>query len=370
MDTPFIHFTIGTKAQFIKMAPLMYLLEKRLIPYHLLDLSQHGTLSGNIMEDFGLAPPSVKQLKDSQTLIKTYWQAVTWFFGSLRYLLKPRRRVLQELFAGKKGIALIHGDTLSTLLGLYLARAAGLKTGLVEAGLTSDRLFNPFPEEFIRRYVEKRVDYLFAPGDEASAHLRRRYAKSHQIINTHYNTGKDALQLMLSLHPGHIGFQGEYIVITVHRLETIRSRQKLARIVEYIESIASRGVNIQFYMHPPTEDALKRFRMMDKLSAIQGLHIRPLLPYREFAHVLANAKFIITDGGSIQEEASYLAKPCVILRSTTERPHGLRVSAILTTWDAKKDIDFLHQERIINENEEQETMKAASIILDACFHAP
>lgn len=344
--TAMIHFAIGTKAQFIKMAPIMHLLEQAREPYHLLDLSQHASITGRILDDFALRP-AVTRLAVSGKSVETYWQAAHWLAHGFGQVFFRRSQVRHRWFAGTDGVVLIHGDTLSTLMGLYLARGAGLPSGQVEAGLTSGNRFDPFPEESIRRHVEQRADYLFAPDDVATLRLQRIFP-ARRVINTQYNTGRDAMQLVLNndkyaTRSPH-GPPAKYGVVTLHRLETLSSSRRLRRAVNHILALADVLGTMRFYVHPPTKNALKRHRLYDAILRSRSIELHDLAPYPEFVGALASATCVLTDGGSIQEEAAYMEKPCLVLRHRTERSDGLDRNAILSTWDIGQDL--AHLERV------------------------
>jgi UDP-N-acetylglucosamine 2-epimerase (non-hydrolysing) len=357
-----IHFAIGTKAQFIKMAPLMHLLQTQGRPYHLLDLSQHGGLTGRILSDFALNP-TITRLRDDKRSVETYAQAAVWLGRGFRHLLSRRDTVRRRLFLGEDGVALLHGDTLSTLMGLHLARAAGLRTALVEAGLTSERLLDPFPEEAIRRYVGARVDYLFAPDDTAATWLAQRRFRG-AVVNTDYNTGRDALDLMLKRQRATVDSTQRYGVVTLHRLETLSSKTRLHRAVVHILALADALGDFRFYLHPPTENALRKAGLYDQVRQSPRIKLFGLSPYPEFVAALNGARFILTDGGSIQEEASYLNKPCLILRNRTERQDGLNQNAIISTWDLAQDTRHLQRAELAPVPR-REHFHASRIILDA-----
>lgn len=339
-----IHFAIGTKAQFIKMAPIMHLLQQSGEPYHLLDLSQHGNLTGKILEDFSLTPV-ITRLGRANVSVTTYSQALAWFSGGVWLALTGKKKLRERLFLDADGIVLLHGDTLSTLLGMYLAKTAHLTTGLVEAGLSSGSYLNPFPEEWIRRYVSKRMDFLFPPDGRSAEWLRKKNMKG-RIVPTGYNTGRDAMQLIAAKAPPATDRNTpRYGVATLHRLETISSGRRLRRAIRHIISLAQALGQIKFYMHPPTERSLARSGLMSELAAASNIEILPLQPYPVFVCSLKQADFILTDGGSIQEEASYLNKPCIILRTATERREGIGQNAALTTWTTEGDAGFLQLAR-------------------------
>lgn len=362
-----IHFAIGTKAQFIKMAPVMRLLENDGENYHLLDLSQHGSLTGKILSDFDLRPV-ITSLRKANQSVTTYTQAVSWFIHGLWQSVVHRRHLRERLFLRQDGVVLLHGDTLSTLLGLYLAKAAGLKTALVEAGLSSGKLLDPFPEEWIRRHTGKKVDFLFPPDEISESWLRKRDFPCH-IVNTGYNTGRDSLSLIVAKHAfsaEQSEADGAFGVATLHRLETLSNKRRLARAIRHILALARKLGPIRFYIHPPTENALKRSGLINEVKSSVDIELHGLEPYPHFIRSLMQAKFILTDGGSIQEEASYLNKPCLILRNRTERIDGLGKNAILGTWDVETDVAFLKKKmsEILEQPAKESAMHASHVILE------
>lgn len=336
-----IHFIIGTKAQFIKMAPLMYLLEAESHPYHLLDLGQHADTTRKIRADFGLHP-SISSLSSGGGNVESYRHAARWLSACASRLLLPRRKLLRTCFQDQGGVSLIHGDTASTWLGLHLGRRAGLRTALVEAGLTSGNLLDPFPEEMIRRHAEKHADFLFAPDADAASRLRGLELRG-EVHATGYNTGRDAVALIIKQH----GLEqapadaGSYSVLTLHRLETLSRRQRLAQAIRYASELAADIGPVRFFLHGPTRLALARHGLLAELERHPAFTLAPLLPYPEFMRQVLHCRYLLTDGGSIQEEASYLDKPCLILRRRTERQNGLDRSVRLASYDAGSDLAFL-----------------------------
>lgn len=361
-----IHFAIGTKAQFIKMAPIMRLLEQRGRRYHVLDLSQHASLTGRILDDFGIKPVMTR-LGDRTTSVTTYGQALRWFSGGMWRALVRKNSLRKELFLDEPGVVLLHGDTLSTLLGYHLARSAGLRTALVEAGLSSGSLLDPFPEEAIRRYTARRVNYLFPPDLKSETWLKR-YARGGFITCTGHNTVHDSLAIILGANPAASGAAGPgaETIATLHRLETLSSRQRLARAVRHIVAMAREIGPVTFYMHEPTQNALTRGGHLEALRKEPAINITGLAPYSEFVRALARARYILTDGGSVQEEAACLNRPCLILRNRTERDDGLGRNAFLSTWSVDQDVSRLRKiaESMEKTPEPPAIRRASEIILD------
>ena len=127
-----IHIIIGTKAQLIKMVPILKGLKERSMGFNLIDLGQHSLITQDLRKEFGLDEPNYFLFKGKN--ISTIPQAILWiikiFFKSL-----SASWIKKELFLNRSGVCLIHGDTLSTLIGLYLAKRSKLKTAHIEAGL-------------------------------------------------------------------------------------------------------------------------------------------------------------------------------------------------------------------------------------------
>lgn len=349
------------------MAPVMYLLQQDREPYHLFDLSQHGSLTGRILNDFDLHP-IITRLDPRNRSVETYLQAGRWLAYGFGQALFGRHTIRQRYFLGQDGIVLVHGDTLSTLLGIYLARAAGLKTAMIEAGLSSHNLLDPFPEEWIRRHACKKVDYLFAPNSSAEDWLRARKLNS-SITNTGYNTGKDALNLITHLNLRNIMAHEvplSFGVVTLHRLETLSNSKRLRRTIQHVLNLAEKLGPLRFYMHPPTINALNKNKLLQEVQASKYIEVHELASYPDFVSTLARASYILTDGGSIQEEASFLNKPCLVLRNRTERSEGLDHNVILTTWDVPTDLQKLLniKNSHLTSEEPSTNLNASKIILE------
>lgn len=334
-----IHVFIGTKAQFIKMMPVMKELQRRGIAYHLIDAGQHGSLTRDLVKEFGLPRPAVSIRGSHTHTISSIPQAVRWGFQNLYRLAGNRTALRTRFFKGEEGICLIHGDTLTTLISLLYAKRCGLKAAHVEAGLRSYHLFDPFPEEIIRLIVMRFSDILFAPSDTAYANLCRLGYRS-KSIHVGANTGMDAVKYILRNHPAERIRAKEYILVSIHRMETIFSKNRMAMIVALVERMA-RTAAVRFILHEPTRRQLIKMGLLERLQAAPA-ELCPIMPYTDFIHAIDGAQFVVTDGGSIQEECSYLNKPCMVLRMKTERDEGIGENAVLTRF-VPADIDQFFQ---------------------------
>jgi UDP-N-acetylglucosamine 2-epimerase len=333
-----IHVFVGTKAQFIKMAPVMQELDRRGIAYNFIDAGQHGELTGGLAQEFGLRVPDVFLRPESRN-VNTLFEAITWATESLSQIALKREEVFQRIFRGEGGICLIHGDTLTTLLSLLYAKRCGIKVAHVEAGLRSYHLLNPFPEEMIRLIAMRFSDILFAPSEWAFQNLHK-MGFGVKTVNAGGNTIVDTLRYARRRMSSRVRPNGSYAVITIHRVETIFSRSRWETILTLLERIAMDRQAL-FVLHEPTRRQLERFDLVGRLSQRRAIEILPLQPYLVFVDLLAGADFIVTDGGSIQEESYFLNVPCLILRGQTERLEGLGQNAFLAGFDPKRIDGFL-----------------------------
>lgn len=333
-----IHIVIGTKAQLIKMAPIIQQLDSRRLPYNLIDLGQHAGLITGLITQFGLQKPDVTVHIGSRN-INTIAEAIRWIFSNLYLILLKREETFRQIFKGRKGICLIHGDTLTTLISLLFAKSCGLKVAHVEAGLRSYHLLDPFPEEIIRLIAMRFSDLLFAPSDSAFQNLVE-MGYEGKTVNIGMNTGLDSIRFATRQPCEIILPQHRFGVITIHRVETIFSRSRLLIIMDLISSI-SKDCEVIFVMHEPTRHQMLRYGLIDQIENRAGVRICSLLPYVEFINLLDRAEFVITDGGSIQEECYYLNKPCMLMRSKTERREGLGENVFISDFDADRIKWFL-----------------------------
>jgi UDP-N-acetylglucosamine 2-epimerase (non-hydrolysing) len=314
-----IYFLIGTKAQLIKTFPVMRGLDRRGVAYRYLDTVQHGPLCEQLRARLDVREPD-HFLAPRGTQIERTRDAVSWACGVLWRAVRQRRTLFPE-----RGVVVVHGDTLSTLLGWLIARLTGQRVCHLEAGERTYKLMRPFPEEIIRRIVDRYGDQLLACGDAQAGHLARE-GHGARTVNLGANTLIDAVRAVAAAGapPG----SGPALV-SIHRFETVTSLPQLEFVVRALELLAATGP-MRFALHPPTRRAFERFGLMDRLKAIPGLELGDLLPYPEFVRAISEARFLVTDGGGPQEESHFLGTPCLLLRAETERQHR---NVLLCNWD-------------------------------------
>jgi UDP-N-acetylglucosamine 2-epimerase len=345
----------GTKAMFIKLVPIALEFEKRGWPYRIIDTGQHAALVHHIIEQFGLNQPDVS-LDPEQKGVSTITGGIGWIIRVMAHLTRSPAKLRDRLFGGEKGISLIHGDTMSTLLSCLIAKRAGQRVAHVEAGLRSNNYLHPFPEEIVRVLVMKMADILFAPSPSANHNLEKMglAGKAHLLPG---NTNLDTLQITLNGEPGKLPPVPEkYSMATVHRLETLYNRKRLDEVISTLIA-AHNKVPLVFIMHPPTAKRLRKYGL-EKTLIDAGVTIHPLMDHSTFLHLLKGAQFVVTDGGSIQEEVSYLGVPCLLLRKTTERDEGIGKNVVLSGMKRTHANEFL--ENYLNYKREADAVSGIS----------
>ncbi len=306
---------IGTRPEAIKMAPLMSALrEEGLFPY-LLTSGQHGALLDRALCALGITP-------DRRLPYRKREGGLARQAGRLITLLS------RELAEIRPRILLVHGDTLSAYAAAVAAFLSGIPVAHVEAGLRTENLRAPYPEEFCRRQIDTLSDILYAPTEAAGARLLLEGHAAARVAVTG-NTGLDALRMTVKQDFSHPLLRRcggrRLLLLTLHRRET--QGEPLARILHAVRRAvdAFSDVFLLFPHHPNAAIAAPAQRI---LGSHPRIAVRAALEPIAFHNLLARAHLVMTDSGGIQEEAAYLHRPTLVLRDCTERSEGVSTGAL------------------------------------------
>jgi UDP-N-acetylglucosamine 2-epimerase (non-hydrolysing) len=356
-----IHIVLGTKAQLIKMAPIMKKLTLRGIEYNYISTGQHKETIDDILVNFDIKKPD-HQLYEGKD-ITSIFSMLIWSVKILYCSFFKRK----EIFAGdKNGIILVHGDTLSTVLGALMGKFTGLKVGHVESGLRSFNVFQPFPEEIFRRITFNLSDVMFCPGDWAVKNLGKYNGVK---INTEMNTLYDSLNFAKPSidNIDDIVIPSErFAIVTLHRFENVKNKDILEKIVVLLETISDK-INLIFILHKLTEKKLVRYGLLDRLKLNPKIELRKRYDYFRFIKLMTYSDFIVSDGGSNQEECSYLGKPVLLFRNVTERNEGIGKNAVLSKFKMDIIADFLERYENLKGIHPDFNKSPSDIILDYCI---
>ena len=334
-------------------------LKDRRINYNFIFLAQHYETIYEILDDFHLKKPDIVlggTQKDIVSSLKLFLWAVNVFFTSVF----RKKKIFQ---GDNNGVVLVHGDALPLFLGALLGKIQRLKVGAVEAGLRSHNYRNPFPEELIR-VITSRLGLIdiFYCQDSISVNNAEEYKKG-RVVCTQGNTIFDSIDLALKNNVPEKKIPNKYAIVTLHRFENISTRDKFKKILDLVLSPPD-GVKLKFILHPPTRKKLREYALYEYVEKMDRVELLPRMNFLNFNRLLSRAQYIITDGGSNQEECAYMGVPCLIMRSETERSDGIGRNAVLSLYDEEIIQNFFQNYETLRQAPETASASPTKIIVD------
>lgn len=314
-------FIIGTRAQLIKVAPVVVECERRHLSCTLLMTGQHLETMQDMLDEFGVKSPQVSAIEAKEHA--TVLSLIGWLPRAYRGIVSQ----LKNLSSKPEEVdVLVHGDTLSTVLGALAGRRYGARVVHLESGLTSKKILDPFPEEISRRIVFRLAHIAMCPNEETLEHMRKKYSRC-ESVDTDGNTILDAIKSS-GVSRDMRDMSSPYIVASLHRFQNIYDNKRLLALVELLEQVA-KAYPVHFVLHPATRKRLTKSKLLERLQGHVGIKLLPRLGYSEFLSLAAESACVMTDGGSNQEELAALGVPTVVMREATERSDGLGLNVIM-----------------------------------------
>ncbi len=304
---------VGTRPEAIKLAPVIKELSQRASVFDLriCVTAQHREMLDQMLELFEIKP-------DIDLDIMRPKQALPDLTARV---LRGMSRVFKR---EKPDLVLIQGDTTTVLATALAAFYQRIPVGHVEAGLRTRDRYNPFPEEINRRLVGSLAHFHFAPTPYARENLLAEGVDPKTIFVTG-NTVIDALKWILSEPPTDkerqllvsLEVKGKLVVVTAHRRESFG--QPLVSLCRALRTLVERNpdVTLVYPVHPNPQ---VREVVRHLLTGHKRIYLIEPLPYASFVRLMHMSYMIMTDSGGIQEEATALGKPVLVLREKTERP--------------------------------------------------
>lgn len=321
-----LFFFLGTEAELIKIFPVIIEAKKRGVSYKIIASGQNNIVESRIFQSIECGTVDLELSKERE-IKKSAVGLLSWWIKTYRKAAKMIRATFPETdFENSK--ILVHGDTVSTYMGARIGKKLGMTVCHVEAGLRSHHLFNPFPEEIDRLLTSRIARMHFAPGEEAVQNLKK--AKG-VVVNTQQNTLLDSLKYSETVPvKSEIKkyLDEDYFVFVMHRQENLASKSFVSEVVHEVVQAAQTKKCI-IILHEITKNAFTSMGLMSALEANSNIIMFPRVDYFDFMKLLNHSAFVITDGGSNQEELYYMKKPCLIIRTSTERSEGLGINARL-----------------------------------------
>lgn len=301
----------GTRPEAIKMCPLVKELKTRKsINTVVCVTGQHREMLDQVLNAFNVTPDyDLSIMKDKQTL-----------FDVTVNILEKMKGVLEK---EKPDIVLVHGDTSTTFVTALACFYLQIPVGHVEAGLRTNNIYSPYPEEFNRQAVSIISRYNFAPTELSKENLLNE-GKDPNTIYITGNTAIDALKTTVRDDYTHEHLEwasdSRLIMITAHRRENLGEpmRNMFRAIKRIIDERKDIKAIYPIHMNPVVRQAAQEILGdCDRIRIIEPLEVV------DFHNFLARSYLILTDSGGIQEEAPSLGKPVLVMRDTTERPEGI-----------------------------------------------
>ncbi|MEB3282581.1 MAG: UDP-N-acetylglucosamine 2-epimerase (non-hydrolyzing) [Lyngbya sp.] len=302
---------LGTRPEAIKLAPVIQQLRLSSdFETQVILTGQHREMVKQVMQLFDLdADYNLEIMQRSQTLTDITWRSLQGLEGLFQQL-RPH-------------VVIVQGDTTTAFAAALAAFYQKIPVGHVEAGLRTNDLFNPYPEEANRRLISQLTQFHFAPTTQAVENLQ-----NSGVLGEIHHTGNTVIDALLSvaktqpnLNIPHLNFS-EYrlILSTVHRRENWGT--PLISIAEsflnILDNFPDTALLLPLHRNPTVREPLQKI-----LGNHPRIFLTEPLDYSELVAAIDRCYFVLTDSGGLQEEAPSLGKPVLVLRKTTERPEAI-----------------------------------------------
>lgn len=325
MSKPSLLCVVGTRPEAIKMAPVVLEFRRfcELAETTLLSTGQHDEILLTALATFGLKPDlDLGIMRHGQSLAQVTTRALDGLAG-----------VIAER---TPSLVIAQGDTTTTFVAALASFYARVPFAHVEAGLRTDTIANPFPEEFNRRAASLVTELHFPPTAWARDNLLREGKDPAKVFVTG-NTGIDAVLKAAesTSKPWFPEHSGRVMLLTTHRRENWGDPQR--RIAEASLALveAFPDLLLAVSMHPNPQ-------VRELLASVLGSHerIRMIEPpdYPFFVKLMQRSTLILSDSGGVQEEAPAFGIPVLVLRDTTERPEGVQAGTAKLVGTSREKI--------------------------------
>ena len=322
-ERPKVLVFVGTRPEAIKLAPVVRALG-RIASLDLVTVStgQHGQMLSDVLVDLDWKP-------DRELRSMVEGQSLSALYGNLMALAS------QEIVSFKPKLVIVHGDTATALASSQAAFLSGVPVAHVEAGLRTNNLRSPFPEEMNRQLIARLATLNFAPTQEAVLQLTREGIdpKSIHLVGNSIvdatewafreklssKSDESRLRSAISESAPRLRLDEGFAVLTLHRRE---NAEKFRQILSVIREVCNQHLNFQFLFPVHPNPAIKQVAH-EVLGESQNVSLVNPLGYLEFLYLMSKARFILSDSGGIQEEGVTLSRQVLLVRDTTERPEGL-----------------------------------------------
>lgn len=326
-----IMLVFGTRPEAIKMCPLVKKLQEHIDDFKTIVCvtGQHREMLDQVLTIFDVKPDyDLNIMKQGQDLYDITARVLT----GMRDILKETR----------PDIVLVHGDTTTSTAAALAAFYQQIPVGHVEAGLRTNDIYSPWPEEMNRQITSRIATYNFAPTPLSEQNLKEEKAMGqifvtgntvidalHLVVNklntdTQLNKQLDDVLLGSGYDVSRIKDGRRLVLITGHRRENFG--EGFINMCNAIRDLKNKYSDVDFvypmHLNPNVRKPIHEVFGED-LSNLGNMFFIEPLQYLEFVYLMEKSTIVLTDSGGIQEEAPGLGKPVLVMRDTTERPEAL-----------------------------------------------
>lgn len=326
-----IMLVFGTRPEAIKMCPLVKKLQEHIDDFKTIVCvtGQHREMLDQVLTIFDVKPDyDLNIMKQGQDLYDITARVLT----GMRDILKETR----------PDIVLVHGDTTTSTAAALAAFYQQIPVGHVEAGLRTNDIYSPWPEEMNRQITSRIATYNFAPTPLSEQNLKEEKAMGqifvtgntvidalHLVVNklntdTQLNKQLDEVLLDSGYDVSRLKDSRCLVLITGHRRENFG--EGFINMCNAIRDLKNKYSDVDFvypmHLNPNVRKPIHEVFGED-LSNLGNMFFIEPLQYLEFVYLMEKSTIVLTDSGGIQEEAPGLGKPVLVMRDTTERPEAL-----------------------------------------------
>lgn len=341
-----ILLVFGTRPEAIKMCPLVKEFKRYPDSFDtkVCVTGQHREMLDQVLHIFDIHPDfDLNIMKQGQDL-----------YDITSRVLLGMRDILQQV---KPDVVLVHGDTTTSTAAALAAFYQQIPVGHVEAGLRTNNIYSPWPEEMNRQITSRIATYNFAPTPLSKANLMKENVKEESILVTgntvidalhqvvHQIKANEAISLEIVDHLRQAGYDvsrldshRKLVLITGHRRENFG--QGFINICTALRDLAGLFPEVDFvypmHLNPNVRKPIHEVFGENAAEMGNMFFIEPL-EYLSFVYLMERSYLVLTDSGGIQEEAPGLGKPVLVMRDTTERPEAVdagTVRLVGTDYDA------------------------------------
>ncbi len=306
VQKPVVALVSGTRPEIIKLAPVYHALKLQdWADVRWIHTGQHADMAEHILRCFDIEP-DIRLTREGSSL--------------QQFSVECRSQLDAVMAAQQFDMCVVQGDTESAFLGALSAFYRQVPIAHVEAGLRTNNLSRPFPEEGLRQMISRLARHHFAPTERACAALRSE-GIAQELVQLTGNTVVDAQHWAVAHRGIKRTVQGRgHILVTVHRREHWGA--EMEDIFHAVADIASEHSSAEI-VFPVHLNPVVQIAAQSILSGIDNVRLVPPMDYLAMQQALVNASLVLTDSGGLQEEAPTFGVPVLVLRQETERPEAV-----------------------------------------------